>query len=181
MLKKKELARKVVRLLVKKLPKEKETILKTGEFLNTLTILYKQDKLTRNFFLSPQVGREAKVKALEELAKNYELPKEVLEVLVYLIDINAISLVPEIKRLYDIELEKLMKMLKGELVLPTALDKEVVERIKEAVKKVLNRDVEVEVIEDPSLIGGFVFKTQAFVIDASVKTQLEKLARVGGV
>lgn len=181
MLKKKELARKVVRLLVKKLPKEKETILKTGEFLNTLTILYKQDKLTRNFFLSPQVGREAKVKALEELAKNYELPKEVLEVLTYLIDVNAISLVPEIKRLYDIELEKLMKMLKGELILPTALDKEVVERIKEAVKKVLNRDVEVEVSEDPSLIGGFVFKTQAFVLDASVKTQLEKLARVGGV
>jgi len=181
MLKKKELARKVVRLLVKKLPKEKETILKTGEFLNTLTILYKQDKLTRNFFLSPQVGREAKVKALEELAKNYELPKEVLEVLVYLIDINAISLVPEIKRLYDIEFEKLMKMLKGELIIPTALDKEVVERIKETIKKVLNRDVEVEVSEDPSLIGGFVFKTQAFVLDASVKTQLEKLARIGGV
>jgi len=181
MLKKKELARKVVRLLVKKLPKERETILKTGEFLNTLTNLYKQDKLTRNFFLSPQVGREAKVKALEELAKNYELPKEVLEVLTYLIDVNAISLIPEIKRLYDIELEKLMKMLKGELILPTALDEGVVERIKEAVKKVLNRDVEVEVSEDPSLIGGFIFKTQAFVLDASVKTQLEKLARAGGV
>ena len=91
------------------------------------------------------------------------------------------SLIPEIKRLYDIELEKLMKMLKGELVLPAKLDKKTVEKIKNTVKKLLDRDVEVEVVIDPSLIGGFIFKTQAFVLDTSVKTQLEKLARVGGV
>ncbi|WP_461829517.1 ATP synthase F1 subunit delta [Aquifex sp.] len=181
MLKRKELARKAVRLIIKKLPKKKETVLKTGEFLNTLALLYRQDRLTRNFFLSPQVSRDAKLKALAELAKKYDVPKEVLEVLTYLVDINAMSLIPEIKRLYDIELEKLMKMLKGELVLPAKLDKKTVEKIKNTVKKLLDRDIEVEVVVDPSLIGGFIFKTQAFVLDTSVKTQLEKLARTGGV
>ncbi len=181
MLKRKELARKAVRLMVRKLPKKKETILKVGEFLNTLALLYRQDRLTRNFFLSPQVSRDAKVKALSELAKKYDVPKEVLEVLTYLIDVNAMSLIPEIKRLYDIELEKLMKMLKGELVLAVKLDKKTVDKIRNAIKKLLNRDIELDVSVDPSLIGGFIFKTQAFVVDTSIKTQLEKLARVGGV
>ncbi len=181
MLRRKELARKAVRLIVRKLPKKKETILKTGEFLNTLALLYKQDKLTRNFFLSPQVDREAKVRALTALAEKYKVPKEVLEVIVYLVDVNAMSLIPEVKRLYDVELEKLMKMLKGELILPMKLDKKTVDKIRSSIKRFLKRDIELEVKEDPSLIGGFIFKTQAFVLDTSVKTQLERLVRSGGV
>ncbi len=181
MLKRKELARKAVRLIVRKLPKKKEAIVKTGEFLNMLAALYRQDKLTRNFFLSPQVSREAKVKALTELGKKYNVPNEILEVLTYLIDVNAMSLVPEIKRLYDIELEKMMRMLKGELIIPMKLDKKTIDKIRSGIKKFLNRDIELEVKVDPSLIGGFIFKTQAFVLDTSVKTQLEKLSRVGGV
>jgi len=180
MLKRRELARKAVRLIVKKVPKEKESILKVDEFLGALSTAYRKDKLLRNFFLSPQIDRNAKVKALESLAKKYGVPKEVLEVLEYLIDINAMALIPEIKRLYELELEKLMGMLKGELILARKPSKKLLEKITKTINNLLNRQIEIEVKEDPSLIGGFIFKTQAFVLDISVKTQLEKLARVGG-
>ena len=181
MLKRKELARKAVRLIVKKVPKEKETVLKVANFLNDLSVMYKTDKLIRNFFLSPQIKREEKIKAIDELGKKYNVPKEVLEVLHYLIDINAMALIPEIKRLYELELEKIMKMLKGELILARKLDKRTLEKIRKAINRMLNREIEIEIKEDPSLIGGFIFKTQAFVLDTSVKSQLEKLARVGGI
>ncbi len=181
MLKRKELARKAVRLIVKKVPKKKETVLKVANFLNDLSVMYKTDKLIRNFFLSPQIKREEKIKTIDELGKKYNVPKEVLEVLHYLIDINAMALIPEIRRLYELELEKIMKMLKGELILARKLDKRTLEKIRKAINRMLNREIEIEIKEDPSLIGGFIFKTQAFVLDTSVKSQLEKLARVGGI
>ncbi|GAB6065540.1 ATP synthase F1 subunit delta [Aquifex pyrophilus] len=181
MLKRKELARKAVRLIVKKIPKEKETILNVDAFLGALANAYKKDRTLRNFFLSPQIDKEKKMKALEELSKKFNAPKEVLEVLEYLVDINAMALIPEMKRLYEIELEKLMRMLKGELILPRKLDKKTLEKIRKTINKLLNREIEIEIKEDPAIIGGFVFKTQAYVLDTSVKTQLEKLARIGGV
>ena len=181
MLKRKELAKKAVRLIVKKIPKEKDTILNVNAFLGALAHAYRKDKTLRNFFLSPQIDKDKKIKALEALSKKYKTPQEVLEVLEYLIDINAMALIPEIKRLYEIELEKLMRMLRGELILPKKLDKRTLERIRKSINKLLNREIEIEIKEDPSIIGGFVFKTQAYVLDISVKTQLEKLARIGGV
>ncbi|NPA33071.1 MAG: ATP synthase F1 subunit delta [Aquificae bacterium] len=181
MIRRKELARKAVRLLIKKIPKEKKAILKVDEFLGALSTAYRKDKIVRNFFLSPQIPKEEKMKVLRSIAQQYEVPESVLEVLSYLIDINAMSLIPEIKRLYEFELEKLMKMLKGELILAKKLDKKTIERISKVINKLLDREIELEVKEDPSLIGGFVFKTQAYVLDTSVKTQLEKLARLGGV
>ncbi|HIP42355.1 MAG TPA: F0F1 ATP synthase subunit delta [Aquifex aeolicus] len=181
MFKRRELARKAVRLLVKKIPKEKEIILKVDEFLGILSSAYRKDKIIRNFFLSPQIDRKEKIKVLDYLAKKRGAPKEVVEVLEYLVDINAMSLIPEIKRLYELELEKLMRMLKGELIIPRKLDKRTIEKIKKSINKFLNRDIEIEIKEDPSLIGGFIFKTQAYVLDTSIKTQLEKLARLGGV
>jgi len=181
MLKRKELARKVVRLIAKKVPKKKEEILKVDDFLGALSFAYRKDRLIRNFFLSPQVKKEEKEKLLFEMGKRFGVAEEVLEVLKYLIDVNAFSLVPEIKRLYEIEMEKLMNMLKGELRVARRLDKRTLEKIRRTINKLLKRDIELEVKEDPSLIGGFLFKTHAFVLDTSVKSQLERLARLGGV
>jgi len=180
MIKKKELARKVVRLMAKKVPKKKEDILNLDNFLEALNQAYRRDKLIRNFFLSPQVPREEKRKVLFSLGERYGVSKDVVEVLSYLIDINAFSLIPEIKRLYELELEKLMNMLKGTLIIPKKLDKRTLEKIRKAVNKFLKREVEIEIKEDPEIIGGFIFKTQAFVLDTSVKTQLERIGRLGG-
>ncbi|NPB08330.1 MAG: ATP synthase F1 subunit delta [Aquificae bacterium] len=180
MIKRKDLARKVVKLMARKVPKKKEDILNLDAFLEALNQAYRRDKLVRNFFLSPQVPKEEKLKLLEKLGKEYGISKEVLEVLSYLVEINAFSLIPEVRRLYEHELEKLMNMLKGTLVVPRKLDKRTLEKIRKTINRLLNREIEIEVVEDPGIIGGFVFKTQAFVLDTSVRTQLERIGRLGG-
>lgn len=50
---------------------------------------------------------------------------------------------------------------------------ELVQRIKELVLQKTGRDVEVDVVVDPSLIGGFVLDIDDYLLDASVKRQLD--------
>jgi len=180
MLKKKEIARKIVRLLVRKLPKEKNSLMATGEFLGFLAGLYRKSRDARNYLVSPFVPKEKKVEFLKDLMGKFQVPEEALEVFSYVIDINAFSLLSEMKRLYDHEVEKLMKMSKGFLYLAREIDKEEVERIVNAIQKALGRELEVEIAYDERLIGGFLFKTSGFVIDTSVKRQLQRLLIHGG-
>ncbi len=180
MLKKKEIARKAVRLLIRKLPKDKEILIATGEFIGFLANLYRKSKEARNYFVSPFVPRDKKMAYLQNLMDKFRIPKEIMEIFEYLIDINAFSLLPEMKRLYDHEVERLMKMSKGFLYLAKEIDKEEVDKIVSTIQRILNREIEIEVGYDDKLIGGFVFKTSGFVVDTSVKRQLEKLLIHGG-
>ncbi len=180
MLKKKEIARKLVKLLLGKLPKEKEVLLSTAELLGFLAVLYRKNRELRNYLVSPFVQREKKIAFIKDVMGRFGVPKEAAEVFEYMVDTNAFSLLPEMKRLYEHEVEKLMKMAKGYLYLAGEVDREESKRIVETIQKVLGRELEVEIGYDDSLIGGFVFKTSGFVVDASVKRQLEKLLVHGG-
>lgn len=180
MLKKKEIARKAVRLLLRKLPKEREVLIATGELLGFLANLYRRSREARNYLVSPFVPKDRKVGFLKDLTNRFNVPEEALEILEYIVDINAFSLLPEMKRIYDHEVERLMRMSKGFLYLAREVDGKEVDRIVEAVQRALGRELEVEVKYDGSLIGGFLFKTSGFVIDTSVRRQLEKLLVHGG-
>jgi len=180
MLRRKEIARKAVRLLVRRVPRKKEKLIATGEFLGFLAQLYRRSRTFRNYLVSPFIPREKKITYLRELMGRFGVPGETLEIFEYLIDINALSLLPEMKRLYDHEVEKLMRMSKGFLYLARETDRKDVDRIIETIEKALGRELEVEIAYDDHLIGGFIFKTSGFVVDTSVKRQLEKLLIHGG-
>ena len=178
--KKKDLARKIVRILVRKIPKDKNTLISVGEFLGTLALLYRKNTEIRNFLITPFIEKAKKLEALKRLGERFNLPKEALDVLEYVIDLNAFGLLNEIKRFYDHEVEKLMKASKGYLTLAHELEEDQIKEITQTLERVLGREMEVEVSYDKSLVGGFVFKTSGFVVDASVRRQLRDLLKVGG-
>ncbi len=180
MVRNKELARKAVRLLLRKLPKDKESLIGTGDFISLMAELYKRSKDMRNFFVAPEVPHEKKLSLLKAFMDKFGVPSEAVDVFDYLVSINALSLLSEMKRLYDHEVEKIMKMSKGYLYLASPMEEGEIKKIVDSVEKFLNRELEVEVLEDKSLIGGFLFKTSGFVVDVSVKRQLEALSLAGG-
>ncbi len=175
----KELARKAVRLLLRRVPKKKDSLIATGEFVALLADLYRRSKEVRNFLVSPFVERKAKLAFLSSLAKKLKVPSEAMEVFEYLLDINGFSLLSDIRRIYDHEIEKLMKTTKGTLYLATDLGRDT-KKIVSAIEKAVGLELEVDVKVDESLIGGFLFKTHGMVIDASVRRQLDRLTLLGG-
>ncbi len=175
----KELARKAVRLLLRKVPKKKSSLIATGEFIALLAELYRRSKEVRNFLVSPFVERKAKLDFLNALAKKLKVPRDAMEIFEYLLDINGFAFLSDVRRVYDHEVEKLMRTTKGTLYLATDLGRDA-KRIVSAIERVVGLELEVDVKVDESLIGGFLFSTHGMVIDASVKRQLERLTLSGG-
>ncbi len=64
---------------------------------------------------------------------------------------------------------------KAEVVSATSLDEAAIGRLTETLKQVAGQDVQLELKEDPSLIGGVVARIGDLVLDGSVKSQLENL------
>ena len=171
----KELARKLARLIVRKVSADRASLVSSGELIYFLAQMYMKSRDFRNFIISPFVSKESKLSFLKALSQKAGAPQDIVDILGYLIDINGFSLLPEIKRLYEHEVEKIMRMSRGKLYLASELDSNYVQEIIDKLRKVLNREFEVEVEYDDKIIGGFVFRTPSFVIDASVKRQLESL------
>ncbi len=180
MVKNKEIARRAVRHIVRKTPSDRASLVAMGDLIGLLAHLYRKSKDIRNFFVSPFVSKEKKLAVIRALMEKVGASDSALEVFEYLVDINGFGLLPEMKRLYDHEVEKLMKLSKGRLTLATDLDEEEVNRIVSTIQKQIGREIEIETDKDESLIGGFVFRTAGFVVDTSVKRQLERLMIHGG-
>ena len=64
---------------------------------------------------------------------------------------------------------------KAHLVTVTEPSERLLQRLKALVKEKTGDDVIIEVEVDPSLIGGFVFDIDDYLLDASVKRQLDRI------
>ncbi|MCS7170712.1 MAG: ATP synthase F1 subunit delta [Aquificaceae bacterium] len=172
-----EVVRKIAKIFLEKTPKERQELTKTSQLLGIIYDLYKSEKEFKGFILNPTIPKDIKLNFLKTLREKFQINKEIDDVLDYILDINAVPLVGEIKRIYDHEVEKLLKVSKALLVLARKVKEPELEKIKTAIKKFTGRDYEFEVVEDPELIGGFLVKTSSLVLDASVRRGLETLLR----
>ena len=90
---------------------------------------------------------------------------------------DRLAVLPEIAAQFDALKSEAENKIKARLIAATAVDKAVAERVKQALKKRLGREVELTLEVDPSLIGGAIVRAEDMVIDGSVRTRLEQLAR----
>ncbi|RMH80385.1 MAG: ATP synthase F1 subunit delta [Acidobacteria bacterium] len=173
-----ELVRKFAKIFIERTSKSKEELLKLSELLELLYTLYRSERTFRGFILNPTIPMERKMAILRAYRERLGLPQSVDEALSHLVELNALPLLGEIKRVYGHEVEKLLRVSKALLILAQKTDEESIKSIESAVKRITGRDYEFEVSEDPSLIGGFLVRSSSFVLDASVKRRLEGLLKV---
>jgi F-type H+-transporting ATPase subunit delta len=64
---------------------------------------------------------------------------------------------------------------KAHLVTATEPSERLLQRLKALVKQKTGDDVIIEVEVDPSIIGGFVFDIDEYLLDASIKHQLDQI------
>ncbi len=56
-------------------------------------------------------------------------------------------------------------------------DEKLLKAIRKGMEKLLHREVDLKIIEDEALLGGFCIFADGKVYDASLKTQLEEMRR----
>lgn len=68
-------------------------------------------------------------------------------------------------------------IIKGKLVVPGAIDAQLVEKLQQMVEAKSNCKIDFQVVENPAIGGGFILEYDTYSLDASVRTQLSKLKR----
>ena len=171
----KKVLKKVVKYLLKNLPKEEEVLIQTLEKLEAIQNLFKKDKEFRNFLLNPSISVDEKLKLLELLDNELKLSDIVKNALAYLIIENKIKVLKVLADEFRFEVEKLFSTVQGEIITAYPISEELILNIKETVEAKLGKKVEFTTKQDPSIIGGVIVKAGSYVLDASIKNYLQKL------
>jgi len=129
----------------------------------------------RSLLLNPGFSQAEKEGAIRKIAEKEKLSDSVVKFVIYLTEIRVIAALSEIvKTATAIYLEK-MKQAKAVVFTPVEVSKGHEERLKISLKKLLDRDVNIEYVLDPSLLGGILVKVGSTMYDSSVKGQLRLL------
>jgi len=148
----------------------------TADFQNLEIFLDKTSELTE-YLNNPIVSQEAKREILTKTLKS-QVNTETFKFLMVLVDRDRINLLRSVIASY-LELVYETASIKTIEVSTafafTYLQKNtLVQKLKELTNA---REIRLVITVDPSLIGGFLIKTNSKVIDFTVKNQLQKLAK----
>lgn len=129
----------------------------------------------RSLLLNPGFSQAEKEGAIRKVAERAKISDRVTKFVVYLTGSRLIAALSEIlRRATEIYLEK-KKQAKAVVFTPVEVAKGYEERLKVSLKKLVDRDVEIEYVIDSSLLGGVLVKVGSTMYDSSVKGQLRLL------
>ncbi|MGD8561806.1 MAG: ATP synthase F1 subunit delta [Desulfarculaceae bacterium] len=124
---------------------------------------------------NPAFDLESRSKLLTTFLDKLGLSPMVKNFFRLLLDRGRISATGDISQVYATMLDELRGITRAQVTSAAPLNDQEVSGIAEALRKVAGQEVQVEVTEDPSLIGGVVARIGDLVLDGSVRTQLESM------
>ena len=129
----------------------------------------------RSLLLNPGFSQAEKEGVLRKVAEKAKVSDKVMKFVIYLTENRLIAALSEILRTATaIYLEK-KKRAKAVVYTPVEVAGNFEERIKVSLKKLVDREVEIEYVIDPSLLGGVLVKVGSTMYDSSIKGQLRLL------
>jgi len=129
----------------------------------------------RSLLLNPGFSKTEREGAIRKIADKAKLSENVVKFVIHLTENRVIAALSEIvKTATAIYLEK-KKQARALVFTPIEVSKAHEQRLKASLKKLLDRDVDLEYVMDPSLLGGILVKVGSTMYDSSVKGQLRLL------
>ena len=124
---------------------------------------------------NPLYERSSRRKVLQSVVDNLGISKTVKSFLLLLFDKGRFGFIGSIDDFYQKLADELKGIARASLVSATKLSDDTVEKIRVALSKKTNKEIVLEVEQDPELIGGIVTKIGDLVWDGSIKTQLSNM------
>ena len=146
--------------------------------LNLLSSLAQQNKIAA-LISSPAIASAQQATQLAEVAG--DLSSVVSNFLQVLAEHKRLALLPSVANLFaDYKAER-ERRIGVSITSAFEVNSETSDRLSDALKNKLERDVDVEVLVDKDLIGGVIVRAGDIVIDASIRGRLAKLAEAMAV
>jgi ATP synthase F1 delta subunit len=129
----------------------------------------------KSFLINPQITLEEREKGIKQIAGRLRLSENTVKFIMHLSELGIILYLSEIIRIATaLYLEKKRKA-KAVVMTPIEIKKDYEERLKSSLKKLIDRDVDIEYVMDPSLLGGVLVKVGSTMYDTTIKGQLRLL------
>ena len=133
------------------------------------------DEQVRELAQNPKVDDAALVQLFEDVAGD-NLFAEARNFLRLVVANDRVFAIPHIAVQFESMRAEAEGTITAELVSARTVSSEQQAQLAQSLSKRLGREVTLEVVQDPDLIGGAVLRAGDLVIDASVKGRLQKLA-----
>ena len=148
---------------------------KAVEELKAVSALMEGSPEVRGFLEGPQFSAAEKKGLLADMAKKLPLSEGTLKFLEYIMDMDGAALLPGVAAHAEALYMEYARRAKAVVVSATDLDKKTGERLQAALGKITGREVEMEYVRDPSVLGGVLVKIGSTMFDSSLKGQLRIL------
>ncbi|PCJ43561.1 MAG: F0F1 ATP synthase subunit delta [SAR86 cluster bacterium] len=149
-----------------------------SSMLKQLTNVVSNERVSE-LLSSPSLTAEQQAKIVTDLCGD-EINAQLQNFVTVLAENKRLALLPEIVGLFDILKAEQEQTVDVEISTAFVLTDETEEKLAQAIKVKLNRDVKIHSQIDKHLIGGMIIRAGDLVIDDSVRGKLHKLAEAMG-
>lgn len=141
--------------------------------IETARVLLTESKELTEALTSPIISRAEKRVVIDKL-----FPESIRDFIKVMSDYGDVEFAEETFSAYDALVLDSRNAVSAEFAYVTEPDDAQISRLKQKIAKDYNKDsVELNLVGDKSLIGGFVLTVGDYVLDQSVKTSIQKLRR----
>ncbi|MCX5716966.1 MAG: ATP synthase F1 subunit delta [Nitrospirae bacterium] len=129
----------------------------------------------KSLLLNPAFSQSDREKALKQMAESAGFSEKVVRFVMHLSEFRIIAALSEIIKIATaIYLEKKGRA-KATVLTSIEMSKDYEERLKRSLNKLTERDVDIEFVMEPALLGGILVKVGSTMYDTSIKGQLRLL------
>ncbi|OAG26891.1 ATP synthase F1 subunit delta [Thermodesulfatator autotrophicus] len=123
---------------------------------------------------SPIYPPDLKMEIIEDVIKGLGVEEGVAKFLRLLVEKRRIHFIQDIVKTYQQLLDEELGIARAEVRVATELDEDMQKALTEALSKKIGRQVILNVIQDPEILGGVRVQVGDLVLDGTVRAQLEK-------
>lgn len=143
--------------------------------LSVIENLMAKSRGFKSLLLNPSFSQANREEALQQVGAKLNLSETTIRFVIHLTEIRVIAALSQIIKIATaLYLEK-KKQAKAVVLSPVEMSESHTERLKASLKKITDRDVDLEFVIDPSLLGGVLVKVGSTMYDSSIKGQLRLL------
>ena len=145
------------------------------EQMEAISGLMEKDKSFRTLLVSPLFTIEEKQKALAFISEKVKISDKVGKYFGYLSDEKVLGGMPEIVSAINVLYLEMKKRARAIVTSPVPFSEDFEKQLKQSLKQVTGRDIDMEFILDPALLGGVRIRIGSTMYDSSIKGQLRLL------
>ena len=143
--------------------------------LGTVNSIISESREFRGVFENPLFTTQEREKVIKVVSNKFKLSEKTARFVIFLSGKRMIAGLPDLIELAEALYLERIKRAKAVVVAPLDLRDKYEGRLKTSLKKLTGRDVDIDYVIDPSLLGGMIVRVGSTMYDSSIKGQLRLL------